>query len=84
MARDRFTFGACRRICPGIHWVENGLFLAVSNLIWAYEFKPPLGPDGKEVKMDISDDALEEGAIKVPEPYQVRIIPRSKGPSEPI
>ncbi|KAK0511693.1 hypothetical protein JMJ35_006266 [Cladonia borealis] len=29
--RDHYTFGAGRRICPGIHLAENGLFLAVAN-----------------------------------------------------
>ena len=77
MQRDHFTFGAGRRICPGVHLAENGLFLAVSNLIWAYEFRPPLGPDGKEVAMDLSDEAFLDGAIRIPKPYQVRIIPRN-------
>ena len=75
--RDHFTFGAGRRICPGIHLAENGLFLAVSNLIWAYEFRPPLGPDGKEMPVDISDEAFLDGAIRIPKPYEVRIIPRN-------
>ena len=77
MQRDHFTFGAGRRICPGVHLADNGLFLAVSNLIWAYEFRPPLGPDGKEVAMDLSDEAFLDGAIRIPKPYQVRIIPRN-------
>jgi len=76
-ARDHFTFGAGRRICPGIHLAENGLFLAVANLIWAYEFRPPLGDDGKELAMDVSDDAFLDGAIRIPKEYKVRIIPRN-------
>ena len=31
--RDHYTFGAGRRICAGIHLAENGLFLAIANLI---------------------------------------------------
>ena len=75
--RDHYTFGAGRRICPGIHLAENGLFLAVANLIWAYEFRPPLDEDGKEKRMDIGDEAFLDGAIRIPKPYEVRIIPRN-------
>ena len=57
--------------------VENGLFLAVANLIWAYDFRLPLGKDGKESSMDLSDEAFLNGAIRIPKPYEVRIIPRN-------
>lgn len=83
-ARDHFTFGAGRRICPGIHLAENGLFLAVSNLIWAYEFRLPLGDKGNEVPLDISDEGFMEGAIRVPKEYSVRILERSTARSDLI
>lgn len=76
--RDHFTFGAGRRICPGIHLAENGLFLAVANLIWAYEFRPPITKDGKEQRVDVGDEAFLDGAIRIPKAYKVRIIPRNK------
>lgn len=76
--RDHYTFGAGRRICPGIHLAENGLFLAVSNLIWAYEFRAPLDSNGIEESVDIGDEAFLDGAIRIPKPYSVRIIPRNK------
>lgn len=75
--RDHFTFGAGRRICPGIHLAENGLFLAVANLIWAFEFKRPLDDMGNEKEMDIGDEAFLDGAIRIPKPYEVRIVPRN-------
>ncbi|OJJ96367.1 hypothetical protein ASPACDRAFT_54706 [Aspergillus aculeatus ATCC 16872] len=77
-ARDHFTFGAGRRICPGIHLAENGLFLAVANLIWAYEFRLPLDEKtGQEMPLDIGDEAFMEGAIRVPKPYAIRILARN-------
>ncbi len=75
--RDHYTFGAGRRICPGIHLAENGLFLAVANLIWAYEFRPTLDVNGNEKQMDIGDEAFLDGAIRIPKPYEVRIILRN-------
>lgn len=76
-ARDHFAFGAGRRVCPGVHLAENGLFLAVANLIWAYEFRPPV-VNGKEIEMDVTDRAFSDGAIRIPMPYKVRIIPRNQ------
>ena len=40
-ARDHFTFGAGRRICPGSRFAENALTLALANMVWAFEIKPP-------------------------------------------
>lgn len=84
MDRDHFTFGAGRRICPGIHLAENGLFLAVANIIWAYEFKLPLDDNGKEIPLDISDEGFMEGAIRVPKQYTVRIQARNDARSRLI
>ena len=75
--RDHYSFGAGRRICPGVHLAENGLFLAVSNLIWAYEFRAPLDENGQEEPVDISDEAFLDGSIRIPKPYRIRIIPRN-------
>ncbi|KAI9039424.1 cytochrome P450 [Aspergillus affinis] len=84
MARDHFTFGAGRRICPGIHLAENGLFLAVANIIWAYEFRPPIGANGKEQPLDISDEGFMEGAIRVPQQYSIRILQRNPERAETV
>ncbi|KOC07535.1 O-methylsterigmatocystin oxidoreductase [Aspergillus flavus AF70] len=84
LARDNFTFGAGRRICPGIHLAENGLFLAVANIIWAYEFKLPLDDQGEEIPLDITDEGFMEGAIRVPKQYTVRILERNAARSRLI
>ncbi|KAF7620213.1 hypothetical protein AFLA_005524 [Aspergillus flavus NRRL3357] len=84
LARDNFTFGAGRRICPGIHLAENGPFLAVANIIWAYEFKLPLYDQGEEIPLDITDEGFMEGAIRVPKQYTVRILERNAARSRLI
>ncbi|KAI9688982.1 MAG: hypothetical protein M1822_000719 [Bathelium mastoideum] len=81
--RDHFTFGAGRRICPGIRLAENTLNIAAANLLWAFELRPPLviGEDGmkREGVMDLSDDAFEtSAAFRPPKPYRVRFVPRSE------
>lgn len=81
-ARDHFTFGAGRRICPGSQFAENALLLALANLVWAFEIKPPpVVIGGKEktgvAKMDLSDDAFDETPVKSAKPFKAVFSPRS-------
>lgn len=82
--RDHFSFGAGRRICSGLHLAENSLFITLAKLLWAFDMRPPLGPDGKELPMDVSDDAYEPGVNTLPKPFKVRFIPRNKKVEEMI
>ena len=82
--RDHFTFGAGRRICPGSRLAENTLYIALANLIWAFEIRPPLAivanGSQKEEAMDLSDDAFDtRAAFRPPKPFRVRFVPRSRG-----
>lgn len=77
-SRDHFDFGAGRRICPGMHLAENSLFITMAAILWLFEVRPPLGPDGKEEPVDVSDAAYEEGANTVPRPFKARFVPRSE------
>ena len=75
--RDHFSFGAGRRICPGIHLTENSLFITLAKILWAFEIRPPLGADGTEESVDVSDEAYAPGMNTLPNPYKIRFIPRS-------
>jgi cytochrome P450 len=74
--RDQYTFGAGRRICPGVHVAERSLFLGISRMLWAFESKPEL--DGN--KQPILPDAKKptQGFVCMPEPFESRITPMSK------
>ncbi|KAF2169981.1 hypothetical protein M409DRAFT_19597 [Zasmidium cellare ATCC 36951] len=72
LQRDHYAFGAGRRICPGSRLAENTLDLALANILWAFEIKPPT--DGVEI--DLTDDAWEETAFRPPKPFKVRFVPR--------
>jgi hypothetical protein len=81
-ARDHFSFGAGRRICPGMHLAENSLFIVLAKMLWAFKIRPPLNEDGTEAKMDLSDDANEDGVNTLPKPYKVRFIARNEKTAE--
>ncbi|OQO10321.1 hypothetical protein B0A48_04679 [Cryoendolithus antarcticus] len=78
--RDTFTFGAGRRICPGMHVAERSLWLGIARLLWAFDIAPMEGVDGKPVIPD--QDKLTQGFVCMPEEFPARITPRSPARAE--
>ncbi|CCO31959.1 Steroid 17-alpha-hydroxylase/17,20 lyase [Rhizoctonia solani AG-1 IB] len=71
--RDHFAFGAGRRICPGIQIAEQDMFLALSRLLWAFDFSPP-----PRTQIDTDQSAFFGETVRRPKPFQVVITPRSE------
>ncbi|KAI0291407.1 cytochrome P450 [Russula brevipes] len=69
MDRDHWTFGAGRRMCPGIHVAERELWLAISRLLWAFNIQAP--PDEP-----ISLEGYEGEFGRTPLPYRITLTPR--------
>lgn len=76
--RDHFSFGAGRRICSGLHLAENSMFITVAKILWAFDVLPPLDGNGREMPVDLSDNAYEPGSNTIPKPFGVRFVPRNK------
>ncbi|KAL8719644.1 MAG: hypothetical protein Q9225_003366 [Loekoesia sp. 1 TL-2023] len=85
--RDHYTFGVGRRICPASRLAENTLNLALANMLWAFEIRPPTvtktSADGlksweEEAPVDLSDDAFDTDAFRTPKPFRVRFVPRNE------
>ncbi|KAK7948932.1 uncharacterized protein PG986_009818 [Apiospora aurea] len=75
--RDHFVFGAGRRLCQGMHIADRSLFLAISRLLWAFDFRRPVDEvTGKEIVPDMAD--LTEGLFVMPRPFRAVITPRSE------
>ncbi|CAI4218398.1 unnamed protein product [Parascedosporium putredinis] len=74
--RDQFTFGAGRRICPGIHVAERSLFLGMARILWAFKIEPKVDANGKPIIPD--HNKLTQGFVCMPEPFEAKITPRSK------
>ncbi|KAI0341497.1 cytochrome P450 [Trametopsis cervina] len=69
MERDHWSFGAGRRICPGINVAERTLFLAISRLLWAFNFHElPTEP--------VSLEEYEGTSGRTPKPYRIHLVPR--------
>ncbi|KIK62698.1 hypothetical protein GYMLUDRAFT_197806 [Collybiopsis luxurians FD-317 M1] len=67
--RDHWAFGAGRRMCPGIHVGERELWLAISQLLWSFNFHAL--PDEP-----ISLEEYEGLDGRTPLPFRLRIEPR--------
>ncbi|RSL76734.1 hypothetical protein CEP51_009678 [Fusarium floridanum] len=66
--RDHFTFGAGRRICPGLHVAERSVFIGFSRLLWAFNISRPLDAFGNPLPID--PNAVTPGFIVSPVPFK--------------
>ncbi|KAG9698594.1 putative cytochrome P450, partial [Aureobasidium melanogenum] len=74
--RDHFVFGAGRRICQGMHIADRSLFLGISRLLWAFDFRRAVDQTTKkEIVPDM--DNVSQGLFICPNPFPANIVPRS-------
>ncbi|KAI9019495.1 cytochrome P450, partial [Phycomyces nitens] len=75
--RDTYIFGWGRRTCPAIYFTEAQIFdICVRTLVHC-SIDPELDTKGNKVVADL--DAYNDlGLGSTPEPFKVRLIPRSK------
>jgi hypothetical protein len=74
--RDHFVFGAGRRRCQGMHIADRSIYLAISRLLWAFDFKRAVDPETKKEIVPDMDD-LADGMMSLPHPFQANIVPRN-------
>lgn len=81
--RDHFTFGATRRICPGMHVAERTLFLSIARLLWGFDFskgkREEIRPGGETSWVEVTPDQddVVDGLLNHPGPFLATIKPRS-------
>jgi cytochrome P450 len=74
--RDHYTYGAGRRICPGIHLAERTQWRLTSRLLWAFEITPKKDSNGKDIPIDV--EAYHEGISHTPKEFPVHFKLRSQ------
>ncbi|TPX18614.1 uncharacterized protein E0L32_002471 [Thyridium curvatum] len=72
--RDHFTFGAGRRICPGLHVAERSMFITMARLLWSFNITRPTDSEGNFLPVD--RDAITPGFIVSPVPFKCNFAPR--------
>ncbi|PPQ65419.1 hypothetical protein CVT24_011500 [Panaeolus cyanescens] len=63
------TFGYGRRICPGRHFSDNGLFIMIASTLAVFDILPPLDSTGQAVK---PREEFAPGLLSRPEQPMVR------------
>lgn len=81
--RDHFAFGAGRRRCQGIHIADRSVFLAISRMLWAFDFQRAVDPETKQEMVPDMDD-LVDGMMAFPRPFPTSIRPRSISRAESV
>ncbi|KAJ7122892.1 cytochrome P450 [Mycena epipterygia] len=77
MERDHWTFGAGRRICPGLVVAERELWLAISRILWTFTVHAiPSEP--------ISLEEYEGMSGRTPLPFRVKFEPRHENVHETL
>ncbi|THW34274.1 cytochrome P450 [Aureobasidium pullulans] len=72
--RDHFTYGAGRRVCPGVHVAERSLYINIVRTLWGFNIRKIKGPDGRLVEPELG---MIRGFLSVPKPFDCEITPRS-------
>ncbi|XXG96065.1 hypothetical protein Hte_002342 [Hypoxylon texense] len=75
--RDHYSFGVGRRMCLAMNLVDQSLFLAISRLLWAFDFNRAIDQKTKEEIIPDMED-LASGLFTMPNPFRARIVPRDQ------
>ncbi len=79
--RDHFTYGAGRRVCPGVHVAERSLYINIVRTLWAFNITKKIGEDGKLIDPDTT---MMQGFLSVPTRFVCDIKPRSEKRAQAI
>ena len=73
--RGYMTFGWGRRVCSGQALAEQGVWITVARLLWAFSINKATDARGQPVEVDIF--AFTNGLNMRPQPFQCSILPRT-------
>ena len=74
MDRDHFSYGAGRRVCPGVHLAEKSLFLNISRVLWAFDLSKKKDLSGESIE---PESGMVPGWMTIPLPFVCDIRCRS-------
>ena len=72
--RDHFTYGAGRRVCPGVHVAERSLYINIVRTLWGFDIAKATDGTGRVIEPDTE---MVPGFLSVPKPFVASIRPRS-------
>lgn len=84
--RDHYAYGAGRRICPGIHLAERGMFIAFAKMLWAFDMSEPINPQtGMPIPVNVdAETGYMDGFLNCAKDFKATIRVRSESRRETI
>lgn len=79
--RDHFTYGAGRRVCPGVHVAERSLYINIARTLWGFNIFKAKDASGGLVE---PETAMVRGFLSVPNKFEAEITVRSPEHAEVI
>lgn len=72
--RDHFTYGAGRRVCPGVHVAERSLYINIVRTLWGFKISKAVDASGKHIE---PTTVMVRGFLSVPEKFAATFESRS-------
>ncbi|KAJ7671941.1 cytochrome P450 [Mycena rosella] len=69
------TFGFGRRICVGMSFASQVLFIQMAMLLWAFNFEKPLDSHGKPITPSKAE-CIDAGVVVLPAAFKTNLVPR--------
>ncbi|KAJ7610296.1 cytochrome P450 [Mycena polygramma] len=69
------TFGFGRRICVGMNFAGQVLFIQTAMMLWAFDFEKPLNAQGKPITPS-KHECIDAGVVVLPAPFEMNFVPR--------
>ncbi|KLO17671.1 cytochrome P450 [Schizopora paradoxa] len=71
----RYSFGYGRRICAGVHYAENTLWITIAQLLATFDIRHAIDKHGRLIEAKLE---ARSGIISHPAPFECSITPRSE------
>ncbi|KAI0643177.1 cytochrome P450 [Trametes meyenii] len=68
-----FAFGYGRRVCPGRHFADDILYLAMASILHVFNIEPPLDEGGRLIKIELEQTS---GLLSYPSDCRCMVKPR--------
>ncbi|KIJ46016.1 hypothetical protein M422DRAFT_250441 [Sphaerobolus stellatus SS14] len=75
LVEGHYSFGFGRRICPAMHMGARIVWIAIVQMLWAFDIKHATDQDGNVIP--VQEFAMTTGMNSEPEPFDYSITPRS-------
>ena len=74
LERDHWSYGAGRRVCPGIHVAEKSLYINIARTLWGFEIGKSKDQAGNQVEPGLE---MVKGFLSQPKKFRANLRARS-------